>query len=179
MSFVSIIINWICIWISPREYIRYNILLQFDNNEIDFYFEDRKNICIETLKKKEEICNIKVSDFILNNYRDKRLFITQNHLTNYFNTFIANNVLELLNLNVILEYPIDEDQTIESNCVYDKYNIDYHLFSYKPFLINDNYTKNKIIEFYNFAINNINIFNNEELKIYKIIDDPEKFVNGL
>ena len=151
------------------------ILIKFDNNEIDFYFEERRNICIDTLQKKEEKCNIKVSEFILNNYRNKRLFVTQNHLTDFFNIFIANNVLQLLNLNIILNYPLEEDITIESNCVYDKYNIEYHNFTYEPFLVDNNYTKNKIIEFYNFAKNKKEIFENSTLEIFKIVDDPEKF----
>ena len=128
------------------------------------------------LSKKEEFCTIKVIKFILENYKTKRLFITQNHLTEYFNNYIANNVLELLNLKYRIPDVENSDTKVEANCVYDKYNIEYHNFKHL-FLIDDNYTKNKIIEFYYFFINNKNRFENIiEINQLEIVNDPEKFI---
>ena len=68
-----------------EEYKIDEILSLYDEDKIDFYFEERMNICMRSLREKEKDCDIKVTDFILNNFKDKRLFITQNHLTDYFN----------------------------------------------------------------------------------------------
>lgn len=48
-----------------------NILEMYDNNKLDFNFNIRKNNSINILKTKEKTCMIKISDFILENYKDK------------------------------------------------------------------------------------------------------------
>jgi hypothetical protein len=75
------------------------ILEHYDNNELDFYFNERIDICIEGLRTKEAECTIKVTDFILENFKEKRLFLTQNHLTRYFYKWLANKVFNILNIN--------------------------------------------------------------------------------
>jgi hypothetical protein len=151
------------------------ILNLYDNGLINFYFKERMNVCMELLKEKDKICDIKVSDFILKNYKNKRLFVTQNHLTPYFNTWITNKILEILNIPLIPnEY--SDTNIVESNCVYDSYNVKFYNFSHDTEqLFNNNLTKNKIINFYNyFKETNYNI---NDLIINKIIDDPEKFID--
>ena len=151
------------------------ILNLYDNGLIDFYFEERMNICMELLKEKDEICDIKVSDFILEHYKDKRLFVTQNHLTPYFNIWITNQILERLNFPQIPnEY--SDTNILESNCVYDSYNLKFYNFSHDTNQIfNNKETKDKIISFYNhFSSTNYNM---NDLIINKIIDDPEKFID--
>ena len=119
-------------------------ILQLINGLIDFYFEERMNVCMELLKEKDEICDIKVSDFILEHYKDKRLFVTQNHLTPYFNIWITNQILERLNIPLIPnEY--SDTNILESNCVYDNYNVNFYNFSHDTSQIfNNKETKDKI-----------------------------------
>ena len=123
------------------------IINLYDNGLIDFYFEERMNVCMELLKEKDEICDIKVSDFILEHYKDKRLFVTQNHLTPYFNIWITNQILERLNIPLIPnEY--SDTNILESNCVYDNYNVNFYNFSHDTSQIfNNKETKDKIAEY--------------------------------
>lgn len=158
-----------------------DILELYDNNKIDFYFDKRMELSINTLKRKEEQCNINVSNFILENYKDKRLFITQNHISNYFIQYVSKNILKLLNIDYSLpEYINDQKDYIEAECVFDKYNMNYHKFNY-DFIINDNLTKNKIINFYHYFISNKdNIIKDFASKDSLFIhNDPEKFINGI
>jgi len=55
------------------------IIKLYDNNKLDFDYEKRKLNSINILKKKEETCMVKISDFILKNYKKNELFFTHNH----------------------------------------------------------------------------------------------------
>ena len=161
-----------------EEYKIDEILSLYDEDKIDFYFEERMNICMRSLREKEKDCDIKVTDFILNNFKDKRLFITQNHLTDYFNKWISNRILEILNMSLLPD-EYSNDVLVEANCVYDSYNKKYYDFSYDIKSITDNNsTRYKIVEFYNFFKNRGNNFKVEDIVPYIIINDPENFINS-
>lgn len=154
------------------------ILSLYDKGKIDFYFEERLNICMKYLKEKEKDCDIKVSNFIYDNYKTKRLFVTQNHITKYFITWISNRILEIININLISE-SLEIDSTIEAYCLYDNYNKNHYEFNYNTdHMFNNESTKYKIIEFYNFFINKKNSYSPEDIIPYIINTDPEKFINS-
>ena len=157
------------------------ILNMYDNDKLDFYFKDRFKICIDSLKIKESICTIQVSDFIIKHHLTKRLFITQNHLTNFFYIWIVKSIFEFLENNYNLKYTYKfnetDDNNIESNCVFDKYNLKEYNFNYS-ILNSDDKTKEKIKLFYKNFINEIDNINIEELDFYEIKNnEPEKFIN--
>ena len=152
-----------------------DILNLYDSGEIDFYFEERMNICMTSLKEKENNCDIKVTKFILDNYKDKRLFITQNHLTNYFSKWITNNILEMININTINNVYLT-DNKIEVNCVIDYYSKKYYNFSYSD-QVNNDATKFKIKEFYKHFLLKKHTYNINDLLLYNITNDPEKFID--
>lgn len=77
-----------------------DVLRMFSNNEIDFDYENRFNKCIDVLKKKEENCQVKISDFIVKHIRSVKLFLTQNHPTTCIFAHIANQILPILGYNV-------------------------------------------------------------------------------
>ena len=79
------------------------ILILFINNLIDFKFEERFNNTIDIFKKKETLCNIKVVDFIINNYRKKNLFLTKNHPTSYIFEHMLKQILNILNIQKSLD----------------------------------------------------------------------------
>ena len=58
-----------------------NILKLYDDNKINFKYEERKYKGINILKSKEKTCDVKVSDFILENYKKEKLFYMPNHPT--------------------------------------------------------------------------------------------------
>ena len=143
--------------------------------------KNRFKICIDSLKIKESICTIQVSDFIIKHHLTKRLFITQNHLTNFFYIWIVKSIFEFLENNYNLKYTYKfnetDDNNIESNCVFDKYNLKEYNFNYS-ILNSDDKTKEKIKLFYKNFINEIDNINIEELDFYEIKNnEPEKFIN--
>ena len=66
----------------------------FKNNEIRDNFNKR----IDKLKEREKKCNIKISDFILDNYREKLLFYDPWHPTNYIIEEKCRRILDLLGI---------------------------------------------------------------------------------
>ena len=152
------------------------ILDEFKNKNIDFYFKERMDTCIQSLKVKEQNCTIKVSDFILNNYVNKKLFHTQNHLTNYFYKWISYEILKNIDIDFVNDLNMDYklDKKHEANCVNDYYNLNYFGFDYNK---SDNIeiTKIKIIEFYNYFIKIKDEVNVIDMIPYKIShkEDPE------
>jgi hypothetical protein len=70
-----------------------DIMTLFDNNLLDFNFEERWTFSLNILKDSEKITDIKISDFIENNYKNIELFYTNNHPTNYI-------FLEIVNQNI-------------------------------------------------------------------------------
>jgi hypothetical protein len=87
----SIIIEYI-----RNSYTLDEILNKYDNYEIDFKYEERFTECINILKEKESICDIKVVNFILKNYKNIELFITPNHPASCILAFISNEILKIL-----------------------------------------------------------------------------------
>ena len=73
------------------------VLTKYRNGEIDFDYENRFKKSIEILREKEEICDVKVSQFIKDNISKKRLFFTQNHPTTCVFIHCANQILSILN----------------------------------------------------------------------------------
>lgn len=64
----------------------------FDREDIIASFE----AFINKVRKREQDWDIKVSDFILENYSNHQLFYDPNHPTNYFLRYIASELLKLL-----------------------------------------------------------------------------------
>jgi hypothetical protein len=66
---------------------------------------------------------------------------------------------------------------IEQNCVNDKYNLFYHNFNY-DLIYNNELTKLKITNFYNYFNKKLNEINIDNLKPYIISNNqPEKFID--
>ena len=77
-----------------------HILELYDSGNYDFELEKRFTKSMEYLKKKEDqFCNIKVSNFIMENYKNKPLFYTQNHPTETLLIYITDKIASLLEIN--------------------------------------------------------------------------------
>jgi hypothetical protein len=70
------------------------------NNKIDFGIFDRMEKSLNILKEKELITDIKTHDFIIENYKRKRLFFTSNHLAPVMIIHIFKQLLNILNINI-------------------------------------------------------------------------------
>ena len=75
----------------------------FLDGDIDFEYQRRFDECIKILKEKEDVCDVKVSDFILKHTKDIRLFLTPNHPTTQVYIHCVNQIIQKLDINKYLE----------------------------------------------------------------------------
>lgn len=130
------------------------------NNEIDFNYKYRFEQSIQKLRIKESNCDIKISDFIINNIRNHKLFYTQNHPTPYLFENISKQILDILKSYFSLNYDyIYTDKNLLCNgpkwpvCNSDItfWNFDYIKY---PDENADEYYKELITMYYNYELNN-------------------------
>ncbi len=77
------------------------IVDRFCAGKIDFQFERRFSDSMAILRSKEEKTDVKVADFIVSNFRTKKLFLTHNHHTNAIYIHCANQILNILHLPLL------------------------------------------------------------------------------
>ena len=68
---------------------------------------------VDKVRRREKDWDIKVSDFILKNYRSHQLFYDPNHPTNFFLNYIASEILKIL-----INYNVDDSHSLKiDNCL--------------------------------------------------------------
>lgn len=127
-----------------------DILDLYDNNELDFDYENRKINSINILKKKEENCMVKISNFILENHTKKDLFLTHNHPTYIILKEMTKQILNILKI----KHDDFDVKTLDDNyeihpyrLVHSKYDIKYFNFEFSC-KIDDEKIKTCISEMY-------------------------------
>ena len=113
------------------------ILEKYDLNEIDFCYKDRFEQSISILKDKETFTDVKVSQFILDNYKKFKLFNYHNlidknitfcnHPSNLLIIYYVNQILNLMGLNYT-NYN-GKELLIETTLV-SRYDIDFYKYEY-------------------------------------------------
>jgi hypothetical protein len=76
---------------------------KFMNGEIDFEYQKRYDKCMSILKEKEKLCDVKVSDFIMENIHKFKMFLTQNHPSTQVYIHCTNQILKLLGSDISIE----------------------------------------------------------------------------
>lgn len=77
------------------------IIDMFCAESIDFEFGRRFQISMDILKQKEEVSDLKVSDYILKKINKEKIFLTQNHQTSTFYIYCTNQILTNLGLSAM------------------------------------------------------------------------------
>lgn len=119
-----------------------NLLLE---NNINWGYQNRFYTSIEILKGKESITDIKISDFILENYKKQLLFLIPQHPTSIVFLNVANQILKKLNIDQLSDEVIEgvndinvEDSTYNlPSCMFPLHKsaiIDYNLEYGKKYL---------------------------------------------
>lgn len=127
------------------------VLQLYDNNLIDFNYESRFKYGIDILKNKEQICDVKISDFIINNYKKYNLFMMPNHPTKYIFKEMAKQILKIIdnnfdenNINII-----DDNYCLSPiEIPFSSYDLKYHNFNFDV-KYNDDLIKNIIRNIFN------------------------------
>lgn len=126
------------------------VIQMYNEHLIDFNYKNRFDNDIKILQEKEKYCDIKVSDFIINN-KTKKLFLTQNHPTTCVYLHCINQLLVLLNE----EYKFDEFAYPENICSFPcewfhtSYDVQYWNFEYNVTNINNDWYIQHITHIYN------------------------------
>ena len=72
------------------------IIHLYIENKIDFDYNERFKNTMRILMEKEKKTDIKVSAFIINNYKDYPLFMLENHPTDYIFVYVVNRISNIL-----------------------------------------------------------------------------------
>lgn len=126
---ISKIVNRDIIIDLKKIYNNEEIILLYDNEEIDFNFKKNYEDTIERIKNTEKKCDIIISNlFILDNIKKIKLMHTNNHPTNYVLKYVTNEVLKILKLS---NYDFTEFNTeILSELPYSIYSYNYYNFEW-------------------------------------------------
>ena len=71
----------------------------YQNDQIDYNFTERHAVNYKKGIEKEENCDIKIIDFIYNNIKKHKLFLTQDHPTSFIFNEICRQICNILNIN--------------------------------------------------------------------------------
>ena len=112
-------------------YNKEKIIDMYNKNEIDFNFEKRFIENIDRMKEKEKLCNIKIVDFILENYKKIKLFCMHHHPTKIIFDEIVKQIFNLLNIQYNL---INQNQwngiLSQEEYPYSRYSINHFNFDW-------------------------------------------------
>lgn len=87
-----------------------SVLREYNRGQIDFHYLRRFEESLAVLRRKEASCDVKVADYIEENVRERRLFLTQNHPTTCLFVHCTNQILPMMGH----EYSFDEDDFPEN-----------------------------------------------------------------
>ena len=86
--------------IELKKYNNQEIIELYDNNKIDFKFEENYKNTIERIKNIEKTCSISITNiFNLDNIKKIKLMHTNNHPTNYVLKYISIEILKILKID--------------------------------------------------------------------------------
>jgi len=73
-----------------------DIIEMYYDNTINFKYKERFESSLLTLQEKEKKCDVQVSEFILNNIKKQKLFLTQNHPTPYLFQHVSEKIINII-----------------------------------------------------------------------------------
>ncbi len=107
------------------------ILTKYKEGSIDFGLVDRFNYCLEEMKKRENSTTIKLSSFILDQYKCQKLFSTHNHPTNNLFNELFRQVKEVLDIPLDLKAIGNISELPETICPISPYDIEIHGYKFE------------------------------------------------
>ena len=98
-KYKNMILNQDIIIELSKKYSKDEIIELFKNNKIDFNYKKMFDENINRIKEKEKECNIKISDFILSNYKYHQLVKFHLHPTGILIFHYIKQIFKILNLD--------------------------------------------------------------------------------
>lgn len=140
---------------------RKEFLYLYDNHLFDFRMKERFQSNMNITLNKEEETDVKVYNFIMQNYKTKHLFLTHDHPTTCVFHHCASQIIDRLDIEYLsdfdintVHYNISNSQDSVYNDVSCMYPDSSYSISYRYGIINDDFYK---IELQNF-LDTVNIF---------------------
>ncbi len=108
------------------------IVLKFFSLRIDFNFQNRFQKTMQLLLEKEAATTVKVSDYILENYKKERLFLTHNHPSTQLLVHCVNQILSILQYPTLKkgDFPNPNEACLPGFYPMSAYDKAYYKFSY-------------------------------------------------
>lgn len=126
------------------------ILKMFRRKQIDFKYAERFKQNIEILEEKEKQCDLVVSDYIVENVRKRKLFLTQNHPTTCVFIHCVNQILEKLGADYSFnadDFP-DNVAGFSKGWPQSKNDLEYWQFTYSDVRVVDKFYRKHITRMY-------------------------------
>lgn len=90
------------------------LLMNYDTYNFSFGLRHRFDTGLRHMKMREATCNIKVADFITENYQEYRLFDSHNHPSGMLLAYIANQMLKLIGIDKQYDIHAQEHVHVEN-----------------------------------------------------------------
>ena len=124
------------------------ILQLYDEGKIDFEYKNRFERETQILREKEKTCNVKIVDFIIDNYKNAKLFTTHNHPTYIIIKEMSKQIIQLLNIEYDENLILNNNYCLPGENKISSYDILYHNFNFNV-TVDDDEIKKYIIDIYN------------------------------
>lgn len=102
----------------------------YNSNKIDFKFSERFSENINRMKEKEKISNIKIVDFILDNFKEHKLMSVHVHPKKIIFDHIALQIYKLLNIENNINENIWNGILSDDELPYSRYSINHFKFNW-------------------------------------------------
>ncbi len=117
------------------------VLDKYRSGDINFEYDRRYNECMSILREKEKKCNVIVSDYIEQNVRKHKLFLSQNHPTTRVFVHCANQVLNILGILTRFNHDDYDENVTNLPCFWIRtsYDMKYWGFEYEEPIDDEHY----------------------------------------
>ena len=133
------------------------LICMYDNNTIDFDFDNRMKQNYIISKEKEEYTDLKIVDFLYENIQKQKLFLTQDHPTSFVFNKITSEICNILDIEYNNELGLQQIENITclQDSVYNSISMQYPISRYAINHFDFQYIKEEDIEAHEFYKTNI------------------------
>jgi hypothetical protein len=110
------------------------IIHEYQEGDIDFKVVSRFTESLLIMKERESVTDIKLTNYISNNYRKNKLFITHNHPTNILMIETVRQILNLMSLKMAkldLSQIKTSTSLIQTNCPISTFDVKAHGYMFE------------------------------------------------
>ena len=133
------------------------LIYMYDNNTLDFDFDNRMKQNYIISKDKEESSDIKIADFLYENVQKQKLFLTQDHPTSFVFNKITSDICNILDIEYNYDIGLQQEENITGlpDSVYNSITRQYPISRYSINHFDFKYIKEEDIEAHEFYKRNI------------------------